>query len=81
MNTQWILQNKFKKFKIVGNDAHVSNDLLNCYTVYKNDLEEPMFEVNKTHIKNIRKSQIINYWKKRNPIQIFKYSLLYTFGL
>ncbi len=75
------LANKFKKIKIVGNDAHVSNDLLNCSIVYKNNLEEPLFEVRKTHIKNIRKSQIINYWKKRNPIQIFKYSLLYTIGL
>ncbi|BDQ02787.1 PHP domain-containing protein [Ignavibacterium sp.] len=74
------LAEKYKKIKIVGNDAHVKSDLLNCSNYYDGSLETPVFTTNKTHLRNVRHSQIINYYKKRNIAETLKYSLLYFIG-
>lgn len=74
------LAEKYKKFKIAGNDAHVKYDLLNCTVFYKGSLESPELINNITHIRNVRLSQIINYYKKKNLSGVMKYSLLYLIG-
>lgn len=74
------LANKYEKIKIVGNDAHVKDDLLNCSVLYTGSYDSPSFVINKTKIRNIRKSQMINYWKKKKLFQTLKYTSLYITG-
>jgi predicted metal-dependent phosphoesterase TrpH len=74
------LAEKYNKLKIVGNDAHVKSDLLNCSNYYRNNLKNPEFSVKRTHIRNVRKSQIINFLKKKNPVSIIKYFFLFVIG-
>ncbi len=72
---------KYNKLKIIGNDAHVKEDLLNCSLIYKDDLKAPEFTTKKTNIRNIRKSQLINHLKKKEIIPLTKYFFLYISGL
>lgn len=74
------LAEKYNKIKIVGNDAHVKADLLNCMIFYNNSLERPEVKIKQTSIRSIRKSQIINFYKRKNLIQLLKYLIIFLFG-
>ena len=72
------LRTKFKKKGIIGTDAHVKNDLLNCAFVYDNDLNHINVQAKKTSIRNIRKSQLINSSRQIKLGGICKYTFLYA---
>lgn len=74
------LADKFGKIKIVGNDAHVKGDLLNCAITYNGSFNDITITKRNTEKRNIRKSQIINAIKKRKIIEILKYTMLYFGG-
>jgi len=74
------LRIKHNKYPIIGNDAHVKGDLLNCYFEYDTDFSIIQSERKYTDIKNVRKSQIINFSKKKKIMEIVKYLLLYIIG-
>lgn len=75
-----ILANKFNKYKIVGNDAHVKLDLLNCYNYFRDNFNNLEFKTKQTSIKNVRKSQIISSYKKKDLIKFLKYLFLFLIG-
>lgn len=74
------LAEKFGTYKIVGNDAHVKEDLVNCSNYYRHSLNYPEFKFKRTHPRNVRKSQMINFYKKKNVIDLIKYATLFILG-
>lgn len=75
-----LLAKKFNKYRLVGNDAHVKADLLNCYNYFRNNFNNLEFNTKQTPIRNVRKSQMISFFKKKNLINFLKYLLLFLLG-
>jgi len=72
------LNNKFHKKAIIGTDAHVSSDLLNCSFVYDVNFNFITIETKKTCIRNIRQSQFLSSLKAKKIRGMIKYLFLYT---
>lgn len=67
----------YKKMQIIGSDAHLLNELNNTSFKFKIGIDE-LIVLHKSYseTKDIRKSQFIKYYSKKEYLKCFKYFLL-----
>ncbi|MFH1196168.1 MAG: PHP domain-containing protein [bacterium] len=71
------LQMKFKKYPVIGSDAHVKEELANTYFIWDNDFSIKESLTLKTTKRYVRKSQLVKSIKRKDIPCLIKNMLLY----
>lgn len=73
-----VFAEKFNKKQLVGSDAHIKNELTNTHFRYDSSYQLIETKMELTSRRNIRLSQVINYYRKKRLELVIKYLLLFV---